>query len=67
MKVTKDKFVWLTLSDYQAKKVFNEGIFELFVLHDDDSESLIATYNNLDYAIENNSVIGIEVGFIEEL
>ena len=66
MKVTKDKFVWLTLSDYQAKKVFNAGIFELFVLHDDDSESLIDTYNYLDYAIDINSVIGIKVGFIKE-
>ena len=67
MKITKNKFVWLTIEDWQAKKIFNAGIFELFVLHDDDSESLIDTYTNLDYAIDNNSVIGIEVGFIKEL
>ena len=66
MKVTKDKFVWLTLSNYQAKKVWEAEIFELFVLHDDDSESSIDTDGDLDYAIETNSTIGIEVGFITE-
>ena len=66
MKVTKDKFVWLTITNHQAKKIFNEDLFELFLLHDDDSESLIDTYNYLDYAIDINSVIGIKVGFIKE-
>jgi hypothetical protein len=60
MKVTKDGFVWLVLNQFQIKKAFT--VFELYILHDDDSETLIKSNKELIDAVNNNFIIGIEVG-----
>jgi hypothetical protein len=64
IRVTKnDSFVWLLVSD-KAKEIFASGLFALYVLYDDDSESLIDYYSQLDNALANGLSIGIEVGFL---
>lgn len=64
MKVTNDGFVWKLVSGDTARDIFVLGLFELYLLHYDGSESLIETYVGLNEAIENGSEIGIEVGHI---
>ena len=64
MKVTIDGFVWKLVDGDRAKDIFALGLFELYLIHYDDSESLIETYVELNNAIENGSEIGIEVGYI---
>lgn len=64
IKVTKnDSFVWLLVSE-RAKEIFASELFALYVLYDDDSESLIDDYEQLDNALANGLSIGIEVGFL---
>jgi hypothetical protein len=64
IRVTKnDSFVWLLVSE-KAKEIFASGLFALYVLYDDDSESLIDDYEQLDNALANGLSIGIEVGFL---
>jgi hypothetical protein len=64
IRVTKnDSFVWLLVSE-KAKEIFASGLFALYVLYDDDSESLIDDYGQLDNALANGLSIGIEVGFL---
>jgi hypothetical protein len=60
-KVTKDGFVWLVVTKELAKKIYHD--IELFMLHDDDSESKVETIKDLD----NNNPIGIPVHFINVL
>jgi len=63
MKITKkDKFIWKIIPYEQALLIFEN--ISLFVLHKDESESLIETKKELNDAIKLNEVIGIEVGFI---
>lgn len=64
IRVTKnDSFVWLLVSE-KAKEIFASGLFALYVLYGDDSESLIDDYEQLDNALANGLSIGIEVGFL---
>ena len=64
IKVTKrDSFVWLLVSE-KAKDIYNSGLFALYILYDDESESLIEEYQQLDDALSNGLNIGIEVGFL---
>jgi len=64
IKVTeRDSFVWLLVSE-KAKEIYNSGLFALYVLYDDDSESLVEEYEQLDNALANGLSIGIEVGFL---
>jgi hypothetical protein len=65
MKVV-DNFVWLDVTP-KAKEMFNSGLFELYELHDDNSESLIETMDELNEALEQGRTIGIEVGRLDEL
>ncbi len=65
MKITKDNFVWKLVNN-QAKELFSTGIFEIFALYGDDSESLIETSTQLNEALEQGLDIGIEVGFLEK-
>ena len=64
LKTTEDNYVWKIVND-NAKEIFNCGLFELFELRDDDSESLIENYNDLTKCLENGVDIGIAVGFIK--
>lgn len=64
IRVTKnDSFVWLLVSE-KAKEIYNSGLFALYVLYDDDSETLVEDYQQLDDALANGLSIGIEVGFL---
>ena len=63
MKVTADGFVWLLVND-KAKEIWNNGLFELFILHEDDSESLVESWEQLDESLANALSIGIEVGHL---
>lgn len=63
IKITKrDGFAWKVVTDV-AKEIFNSGVFPLYELHDDDSESLISESDHLNEVLENGGEIGIEVGF----
>lgn len=61
-----DGFVFKKLTSEEAKMIFNSGVFELYCLHSDGSESLIESIIDLGEAIENEEV-GIEVGHIERI
>ena len=56
MYITKDNFVWLDVTDrmkYGKKK--REEVWlahELFVVHDDDSESIIESHDEIDEALK---------------
>lgn len=65
MKVTADGFVWLLVTE-KAKEVFNSGLFSLYILYEDDSESLIQDFEDLDKALEYGLDIGIEVGHLNK-
>lgn len=64
IKVTKDNFVWKIVNE-KAKEVYNSGLFDLYVLYDDDSESLILNDIELNKYLEQGLDIGIEVGFLK--
>lgn len=56
-------FVWLIVTDV-AKEIYVSDIFDLFILHDDDSESLIKDFSEINQALEDGQQIGIEVGHL---
>ena len=56
-------FAWLIVTD-KAKEIFNADLFQLYTLHDDGTESLIETFEDLNKSLENGLDIGIEVGYI---
>lgn len=63
IKIIKDGFVWLLVTE-NAKEVFQSGLFELYVLREDESEALIRTYYDLNEALDSGNHIGIEVGWL---
>lgn len=65
MKVTKDGFVWLTVSNEKAIEIWDKAIFDLYILYGDDSESLIEKGAQLRNAIACGFQLGIEVGKLE--
>ena len=66
MRVMNDGFVYKLVNYDIAKDIFSLGLFELYVLHDDDTESLIDSRNDLNNALESGSNIGIAVGNINQ-
>lgn len=66
MKITKDLFVWKTIShELAAHFYYREDSPEVYVLHDDDSETLIDSEEILLDAYYDKSVLGIEVGQLD--
>lgn len=65
MKITKDNFVWLLVTD-KAKEVFLSGLFELYILYNDDSEVLVEGFAQLSEALEYGLDIGISVGHFNQ-
>ena len=57
-----DNFVWKIVTD-QAIDLFNTGLFQMYALHDDGTESLIHDIKDLWYYLVEYVEIGIEVGF----
>lgn len=66
MKITKDNFVWKLVNEDQAEFIMSLGIFDLYVLHDDDSEHLIEDYDEIRSTFAKGLKVGIEVGFINK-
>jgi len=66
-KVFADGFVWLIISNEQARQLWKTEAFSLYTLYDDDSESMIETEEDLENSIRRASLIGIEVGFLSQL
>jgi hypothetical protein len=64
MKVMNDGFVYKLLDEEKAKDIFALGLFELYIIWGDDSESLATNWIQLDNAIRSGYDIGIEVGHI---
>lgn len=58
-----DKYVWLLVTD-KAKEVFQSGLFEVYTLHNDDSESLCESYADINDALESGIDLAIEVGHL---
>lgn len=65
MKITKDLFVWKIISHKQASDIFHLGIFDVFKLNEDGSESMIESEEELLEAYYEKAVMGIEVGRID--
>ena len=66
-KVLADGFVWLVISNEQARQLWKIEAFTLYTLYDDDSESMIETEEDLENSIRQSRPIGIEVGFLSKL
>jgi hypothetical protein len=62
MKVMNDGFVYKLVSGEKAKDIFVLGMFELYIVYDDDSEALIESHKDLNEAMERGYDIGIAVG-----
>jgi hypothetical protein len=58
-----NNFLFLVVTE-RAKEIFSSGTFDLYVLHNDDSESLVESYADINDALECGLSIGIEVGEI---
>lgn len=61
MIVTDDNFVFLDVTE-KAKEIFSSGLFDLYVIHYDNSESLVEKYADINDAQECGLKIVIEVG-----
>lgn len=61
MIVTDDNFVFLDVTE-KAKEIFSSGLFDLYIIHYDNSESLVEKYADINDAIESGLSIVIEVG-----
>lgn len=57
-------FVWKLVTDC-AKEIHTSGLFPLYALYEDGSESLLENYQDVDDALVNGLDIGIEVGKLE--
>ena len=60
-----DGFVWLLVTD-QAKEVFSSGLFDVYKLHNDNSESLCESYADINDSLECGLELAIEVGSLPE-
>jgi len=59
-KITKeDYFVWMVIPTSQAEATDRE----VFILHGDDSETLVTNFDNLD----DSNVYGVELDFIDNI
>ena len=65
MKITKDLFVWKIITHKQASDIFHLGIFNVFKLNEDGSESMIESEEDLLEAYYEKAVMGIEVGQLD--
>lgn len=66
-KVLTDGFVWLVISNEQARQLWETEAFTLYTLYDDGSEGMIETKEDLENSICRSFPIGIEVGFLSQL
>lgn len=62
--INTDGFLWLDVTSKASKLV---DVFELFILHDDGSESLIDSTRVLNAAINTGQTIAIELCHLEDI
>lgn len=67
LKVCSDGFVWLVITPEEARKLWNAGVFSLYVLYDDESEAMIEREIELEDYLDKGLQIGIEVGFLSRM
>jgi hypothetical protein len=60
-------FLWKLVSYELAKEIFSSGLFEVYKLHNDDSESLCECYADINDAAESGLDLAIEVGNLSEI
>jgi len=63
---TNDNFLWGNVTA-KAKEIFNLGLFELYIVHYDDSESLIEDFDELNEFLEQGECIYIELTHLENI
>lgn len=64
-KITQDGFAWQILGYHEAIEYFHDDK-SIFALYDDDTESQILTRQDLENALDDDSVqIGLELGYIK--
>jgi hypothetical protein len=56
-----DAYVWMLITD-KAIEVYKSGLFEVYKLHNDGSESLCESYADINDALECGLELAIEVG-----
>ena len=56
-----NKIVWLVVTD-KAKEIYFSGLFDLYLLYEDNSEALVEDFTQLIEALEKGIDIGIEAG-----
>ncbi len=60
-------FLWKVMSYELAKEIFASGLFEVYKLHNDESESLCECYADINDASELGLDIAIEVCHLSDL
>lgn len=60
-----NNFVWLLVTN-KAKEVFTSGLFDVYSLHKDDSESLCESIHDINKSLESGKDLAIEVGFLDD-
>lgn len=59
-------FIWLIVTE-KSKEIYLNELFELYILHDDNTETLIEDFMQLNLALEDGEDIGIEIGFMADI
>ncbi|CAB4151996.1 hypothetical protein UFOVP595_40 [uncultured Caudovirales phage] len=59
-------FIWLIVTE-KSKEIYLNELFELYILHDDNTETLIEDFMQLNLALEDGEDIGIEIGFMSDI
>ncbi|MFN5250112.1 MAG: hypothetical protein ACK5DE_03635 [Bacteroidota bacterium] len=58
--------VYLLVTE-KAKEVFQSGLFDVYKLHNDNSESLCESYADINDALEVGLDLGIEVDLLNDI
>ena len=61
MQIIRGGLIWLGVTE-KAKELYASGVFELYLLHEDGSESLIDSDNLLNVALDSGRDVAIFVG-----
>jgi hypothetical protein len=64
--ISTNGFLWLDVTE-KAKEIYNSGLFAIYSLYNDGSESLIKDHLDLNQALGFGNAIGIELGHINEI
>ena len=62
MKITKDGLVWKIITPDEAKCIFSSKGLPIYKLYDNDTESLIESFEEIEEIFYKDLQIGIEVG-----